>query len=120
MKKKKIPEVLIDNEKGVYRSRDGVLILEIEKNSDYSLAFGELVVGEKNKKHKIEMQELYYIIQGQGKMIIEDKEQEIEKGDIITIPAKATQQMINSGSVSLKFLMIVNPPYAPEKEEILE
>ena len=115
-----MPEVLIDGEMNAFRSKDGVLVLEIEKNSDYSLAYGELAVGERNKKHKIEMQEIYYIIQGQGKMIVDNQEETIEKGDIITIPTNAIQQMINTGRLILKFLMIVNPPYNPEREEILE
>ncbi len=71
MKIKKIPVVLEEKEEDVIRSKDGVLVFELEKNNEYSMAYGELAVGEKNKKHKLEMQELYYIIQGKGKIDVD-------------------------------------------------
>ncbi len=120
MKIKKILAILEEKDKDVIRSKDGVLVFEIEKNNEYSIAYGEIAVGEKNKKHKLEMQELYYIIQGIGKIIVDNSEELIEKGDIITIPGNTTQQIQNTGKEKLKFLMIVNPPFDPEKEEIFE
>ncbi|MGC9781006.1 MAG: cupin domain-containing protein [Candidatus Heimdallarchaeota archaeon] len=120
MKIKKIPAVFEEKETDVTRSKDGVLVFEIEKNNEYSIAYGELAVGEKNKKHKLEMQELYYIIQGIGKIIVESREEVIKKGALIIIPENTTQQIQNTGQEKLKFLMIVNPPFDSEKEEIYE
>lgn len=120
MKHKKIPQKIEELVYGTTISQDGCKILELERNEQYSLAYGELAVGEKSKEHKMEMKELYYIIQGKGKITVNKKEKEIEKGDIIIISENAIQKLENTGNERLKFLMIVNPPYDPEKERILE
>lgn len=120
MKHKKMPKDLDELVNGAIISQDGCKILELERNEQYSLALGELAKGEKSKLHKMEMQELYYIIQGKGKITIDKEEKEIEKGEVIVVPAKAEQKLENIGQKTLKFLMIVNPPYDPEKEQILE
>jgi len=120
MKYKKIPKKIEELLNGITISQDGCKILELERNKQYSLAYGELAVGEKSKEHKMEMQELYYIIQGKGKITANKKEKKIEKGDIIVIPENAIQKLENTGNERLKFLMIVNPPYESEKERILE
>lgn len=120
MKYKKIPEKIEELINGITISQDGCRILELERNNQYSLAYGELAVGEKSKEHKMEMQELYYIIQGKGKITVNKKEKILEKGDIIVLPENAEQKLENIGKERLRFLMIVNPPYDPEKELILE
>ncbi len=120
MKYKKIPKKIEEQLNGITRSQDGCKILELERNKQYSLAYGELEVGEKSKEHKMEMQELYYIIQGRGKITVNKEEKELEKGDVIVIPENAVQKLENIGKEALRFLMIVNPPYDPEKEQILE
>lgn len=120
MKYKKIPKKIEELINGPTISQDGCRILELERNKQYSLAYGELAVGEKSKEHKMEMQELYYIIQGKGKITVNKEEKILEKGDVIVIPENAVQKFENIGKEALRFLMIVNPPYDPEKEEILE
>ncbi|MBK5113397.1 MAG: cupin domain-containing protein [Candidatus Heimdallarchaeota archaeon] len=120
MKQKKIPENIKELVYGTTISQDGCKILELERNEQYSLAYGELAVGEESKAHKMEMQELYYIIQGKGKITVNKEEKEIEKGDIIILPEEAVQKLENTGKEPLKFLMIVNPPYDSEKEQIVE
>jgi len=120
MKHKKIPLKREDLVHGAIISPDGCKIVELERNEQYSLAYGELGVGEKSKEHKMEMQELYYFIQGKGKITINKREKEIKEGDVIKIPKNAIQKLENIGKETLKFLMIVNPPYDPEKEQVLE
>jgi len=120
MKYRKIPQKIEELVYGTTISQDGCKILELERNKQYSLAYGELAVGEKSKEHKMEMQELYYIIQGKGKITVNKEEKEIEEGDVIVIPENAKQKLENIGKERLRFLMIVNPPYDPEKEQILE
>jgi mannose-6-phosphate isomerase-like protein (cupin superfamily) len=120
MKQKKIPEKIEELVYGTTISQDGCKILELERNEQYSLAYGELAVGEKSKAHKMAMQELYYIIQGKGKITLNGKEKILEKGDIIVLPEETVQKLENIGEEPLKFLMIVNPPYDPKKEQILE
>ncbi|NHJ32739.1 MAG: cupin domain-containing protein [Asgard group archaeon] len=120
MKHKKIPQEIEELVTGATISQDGCKILELERNEQYSLAYGELAVGEKSKLHKMEMQELYYIMQGKGKITLDKEEKKLKKGDVIVIPENVEQKLENIGKETLKFLMIVNPPYDPKKEQILE
>ena len=118
MKIMKLPEDL-DNENS-YESQDGTTIAEIELNNEYSLAYGELKARKSNKQHTMTMKELYFILEGNGIIKVNNFEHQIEKGDVIVIPENAVQKITNTGRKKLRFLMIVNPPYDPKKEIILE
>ena len=118
MKIMKLPEDL--DKENSFKSQDGTVIAEIEINKDYSLAYGELQAKESNKQHTMTMKELYYILDGKGIITVNNSEHSIVKGDVIIIPENAVQKMTNTGRKKLKFLMIVNPPYDPEKEIIFE
>ncbi|NHJ87099.1 MAG: cupin domain-containing protein [Asgard group archaeon] len=117
---KKLSKELLENIEQFKKSQDGVRIVELYKNQSYSLSYGELGPKEENKLHKMAMEEVYYIIKGRGVMTIEEEELVIKKGDIIVIKPNYKQKLKNSGRVKLAFYMIVNPPYDPHKEEILE
>jgi len=102
------------------KSQDSTEIIELEKNKDYSLAYGELKPGIKNRKHKIQMREIYYFLEGEGIIEIDGQQEKISAGKLVTIPKNAEQWLKNTGEKPLRFLMIVNPPYDQKKEEILE
>ncbi|MBN1330833.1 MAG: cupin domain-containing protein [Candidatus Heimdallarchaeota archaeon] len=102
------------------RSRDNVKVLEIEKNEQYSLAYGELERLQENKKHKMAMQEIYYIIEGKGIMIVAGEKIKIKKGMIVKVEKNKEQKILTTGRRNLQFLMIVNPPYSEDKEIIFE
>ena len=116
MRKINLTEEVLQN---LEKSQDNTWVLEIEKNDEYSLAYGELNPGEENKKHRLEMKEIYYFIEGEGEMKIEEERVKIKKGMIITIPKNKIQQLKNTGKKKLQFLMIVNPPYNPKKERLM-
>lgn len=116
MRKINLPE---DISKKLKRSQDDTWVFEIEKNKEYSLAYGELKTGEENKKHKLEMKEIYYFIEGKGEMKIEEEIIQVKKESVVIIPKDKKQQLKNTDKKTLKFLMIVNPPYDPKKEQIL-
>jgi len=102
------------------RSKDDVKLLEIEKNGQYSLAYGEIERAKENRKHKMAMQELYYIIEGKGEMILSGEKILVKKGMIIKVEKNKEQKIRNMGRRNLRFLMIVNPPYNEEMEIIIE
>lgn len=102
------------------RSADGVNLSELTKNKDFSLAMGELEPGEKNKWHWLEGQELYYFIEGEGEIIIGEKKKVVEEGTMVIVPPKIKQQIRNTGDKKMLFFCIVNPPYDPKKEMIIE
>jgi mannose-6-phosphate isomerase-like protein (cupin superfamily) len=49
-------------------------------------------------------EEVYYIINGAGKIKIENEEARLREGDIIYIPENTAHSIINDGKEMLKFL----------------
>lgn len=90
------------------------------KNSYCSIAHGELKKGESNKTHRMEMEEIYFFLKGNGRILINGQEIRVQEETMVVIPKNASQKIINEGREPLKFLCIVTPPYDPTKEEILE
>lgn len=103
-----------------YRSQDRSIINELEKNDSFSIAYGELNVGEKTKKHVMEMTEMYYILEGKGTLTINQEVHQIKQDMYIKVPPNSVQQLKNAGKINLRFLCIVTPPYDPENEIILD
>jgi len=120
MKESKIIDLEKKIKKQFIKSKDGVNVLELEKNDQYSIAYGELAQGEENKKHKMDMQEIYYFIEGKGVLWIAGNEIEVKKGMIVKVKENQEQKIRNTGRKKLRFLMIVNPPYDEKKEEIID
>jgi len=85
----------------------------------YSLAHAKLEVGKESDKHILKSDEVYYILSGQGEMMINDKTAIVEAGDTIEIPPGAVQSIKNIGQTALDFLCIVDPAWQTEDEEIL-
>ena len=120
MEKIDLGKILEKKEGKMPRSKDGVIVIELMKTEKYSIAYGELLPKEENKKHKMEMQETYYFLQGEGEIIIDGQKTPVKKDVMIKIKPNAEQKLVNKGKEALKFLMVVNPPYNPEKEIVLE
>ncbi len=77
----------------------------------YSLALATVDIGAKSYQHKLEQTEVYHILQGQGRMFIDNEDSEVGTGDVIVIPAEAVQWIENIGSDALIFIAIVSPPW---------
>ncbi len=104
---------------------DGTRLREIlHPNKDdvdfrYSLAHAIVNVGDTSQAHKLTTSEIYYILDGQGEMYIDDEKKSVGVGDAIVIPPHAKQYIKNTGDVDLVFLCIVDPAWREEDEEIL-
>lgn len=85
----------------------------------YSLAHAVVKPGQITAPHRMKTSELYYILDGEGRMMIEDESQDVHAGQAISIPPNATQSIQNTGKGDLKFLCIVDPAWRKEDEEIL-
>jgi len=85
----------------------------------YSLAHALLAPGESSTAHRLNSSELYYILSGRGRMVIDDESREAEPGAAIYIPPGAVQSITNIGSEPLAFLCIVDPAWQPEHETVL-
>ncbi len=86
----------------------------------YSLAQFTLEHGEKSTIHKIKSSEIYYILEGEAVLIINDEAHQLKKDDSVYVPPMSMQCIKNTGSTDLRFLCIVEPAWRPEDETILE
>ncbi len=85
----------------------------------YSLAHAVVKPGDTTWKHRLRTSEVYYIIEGEGIMHIDDEAAPVHPGSTVYIPPMATQCIHNSGKTDLVFLAIVDPAWRKEDEEVL-
>jgi mannose-6-phosphate isomerase-like protein (cupin superfamily) len=85
----------------------------------YSLAHAVVKPGDTTWKHRLRTSEVYYIIEGEGIMHINNESSPVRPGSTVYIPPLATQCITNSGSIDLKFICIVDPAWRKEDEEIV-
>jgi len=108
-----------------FRAGDATLIKELihPKNDKlqlpYSLAWGNLEKGASSLPHILQNEELYYILDGQAFIYIENQKIEVKKGDSLLVLKGKKQYVTNTGDNDLKFLCIVSPAWEAGKEEIL-
>ena len=99
---------------------DGCTICEVLHPSidlaalPYSLAVAEVAVGARTYRHRLQHAEVYYLINGCGRMHIDDASAEVAAGAAIVIPAGAVQWIENTGDEVLRFIALVSPPWSRE------
>ncbi|MCK4422170.1 cupin domain-containing protein [candidate division WOR-3 bacterium] len=86
----------------------------------YSLAYAIVKPGEITYAHRLKSAEVYYILEGEGEMYIDNEKEKVFAGQAIYIPPDSIQQIKNTGTDDLIFLCIVDPAWKVENEEILE
>jgi mannose-6-phosphate isomerase-like protein (cupin superfamily) len=80
-----------------------------------SLAEEVLPVGAKVGRHyHLETEEVYYIVQGAGRMTVGDEVKEVAAGDAIFIPRGAAHQLENTGQTAMTILLVCGPAYSYE------
>jgi len=106
---------------------DGTDICELlhpgRENEDlemgYSLAHALLGPEEASKPHRLKTSsEVYFILEGRGRMKIDDESADVGPGQAIYIPPGSRQHIENTGEGPLIFLCIVRPPWCEEDEEL--
>ena len=85
----------------------------------YSLARAMVKPGHSSLPHKLKTSEVYYILEGEGIMYVEEESAQVHSGQVIYIPPNSSQYIKNTGNSDLKFLCIVDPAWRPEDEEVL-
>jgi len=86
----------------------------------YSLAHAIVKPGEITYPHQLKTSEVYYILQGEGLMYIDDETKDVSKGQAIYISPMAKQKIKNIGNDDLIFLCIVDPAWKAEDEIVLK
>ncbi len=87
---------------------------------NYSIAQFTLEPKKKSKLHKMSSSEIYYILEGSGKLKINEDTYHLEKDDSAYVPPKSEQFIENTGSINLRFLCIVEPAWKADDEILLE
>jgi mannose-6-phosphate isomerase-like protein (cupin superfamily) len=85
----------------------------------YSIAHAMVKPGRSSLPHKLKTSEVYYILEGQGIMHIDEESAEVHSGQVVYIPPNSKQYIRNAGDSDLEFLCMVDPPWRPEDEEVL-
>ncbi len=104
---------------------DGCLLKELlhadkgKFDFHYSLAYARVKPKGVTKPHKLKSTEVYYILEGNATMYINEESQPVSHGCAIYIPADSTQYIKNTGGKDLIFLCIVEPAWRIEDEEII-
>jgi mannose-6-phosphate isomerase-like protein (cupin superfamily) len=86
----------------------------------YSLACAVVKPGRSTTPHKLESSEVYYLIFGSGVMHLGDEAAPVHAGHCVYIPKGESQWIENTGRIDLAFLCLVDPPWRPEDERILD
>jgi mannose-6-phosphate isomerase-like protein (cupin superfamily) len=85
----------------------------------FSLAHAMVKPGKSSLSHKLKTSEVYYILEGEGIMHLDDESEKVHPGQAVYIPPNSTQYIQNTGNSDLKFLCIVDPAWRPQDEEVL-
>lgn len=86
----------------------------------YSLAHAIVPVGQVSTPHSLTTSEVYYILEGQGEMHIDEEVNMVEPGDAVYIPPDARQYIRNTGSTPLVFICLVDPAWRQEDETVYD
>ena len=86
-----------------------------------SLAEARLLPGRSTEEHyHIQTEEIYYILNGNGQMIIDGEKCDVKKHDGIAILPGARHKITNTGKEDLTFLCCCAPAYEHEDTVITE
>lgn len=94
--------------------------VEMGMDMDYSIAHFSVKTGATLNTLIMKNPETYYVLEGEGMLYIEDVPFELNKGQLVLVPANAKQYIENTGDVDLEFLSINQPAWEPQNEMILE
>ena len=66
------------------------------------------------RHHHLETEEVYYILDGTGRMTVGSDTRVVEAGDAIFIPRGHTHTLENTGSTPMTILLVCGPAYSYE------
>jgi mannose-6-phosphate isomerase-like protein (cupin superfamily) len=114
------------NEVEAFTTKDGSEIRELlaHRNScirNQSLAEARLPVGASTTPHYHGVtEEIYYILEGTGRMTVDRQQRLVGPGDAIAIAPGQSHQIANTGTVVLRFLCCCAPAYEHDDTVLVE
>jgi mannose-6-phosphate isomerase-like protein (cupin superfamily) len=109
-----------------YITKDGSEIRELmhpalHGNLNQSLAEATVARGCKTTLHRHrQTEEIYYVVQGAGMMVLGDEILPVQTGDAICIAPGTAHCIENTGTEPLRILCACAPPYDHDDTELLE
>jgi len=88
------------------------LIRELYGSKNLSIAYN--VVHGETKRHRQNLEKIYYVERGSGEVIIDDEVTEIVEGDLIEIPKNSWHHLKRKGK-TLEVLVITCPNHSEEE-----
>ncbi|HZG53586.1 MAG TPA: cupin domain-containing protein [Pyrinomonadaceae bacterium] len=80
-----------------------------------SLAEEVLPVGAAvGRHHHVDTEEVYYLLEGRGRMTVAGEAREVSAGDAVYIPRGTTHTLENTGDAPLRLLLVCGPAYSSE------
>jgi mannose-6-phosphate isomerase-like protein (cupin superfamily) len=80
-----------------------------------SLAEEVLPVGASvGQHHHVETEEIYYLLEGRGRMSVGAETREVAAGDAVFIPRGAIHTLENTGDEPIRLLLVCGPAYSRE------
>jgi mannose-6-phosphate isomerase-like protein (cupin superfamily) len=107
-----------------YKTLDGSLIRElmhpdVHGNRSQSLAEATIRPGQATQLHRHgQTEEIYYILSGEGLMVVGDEKQTVRVGDAVLIPPGVWHRVTNTGLVNLVLLCCCSPAYRHADTEL--
>jgi mannose-6-phosphate isomerase-like protein (cupin superfamily) len=103
---------------------EGCAILESWNDAadeEVSIARATVAPGVTTQPHRLRgIVERYLIVEGRGRVRMGGTiEQDVQPGDVVIIPAGASQQISNTGAADLVFYCVCSPRFRPECYEAL-
>ncbi|MEM9929407.1 MAG: cupin domain-containing protein [Bacteroidota bacterium] len=92
-------------------------IIEVINQPDHaevSIAQARVEPGVTTRWHTVEVREIYYILEGEGRAEVGDEIFSVAPGDAISIPPLVRQRIKNTGENDLVFLCVCTPRFTPE------
>ena len=90
-------------------------IINSTGHPDVSVARARVEPGVTTALHQLKgIEEIYYVLQGEGRALIDGNEFDVKSGDSLMIPRNAPQQIENTGTQDLVFLCICTPRFTPD------
>ncbi len=82
----------------------------------YSFSVAVLEAGKSTYPHYLKQSEVYFILEGEGRLHIGNACFQLTKGSTARVPPKQEQWLENTGQSDLRFIVIVSPPWQAEDD----
>ena len=115
MQSARITAMIIKKSQATKKTVGPMIINEYKINTEFSAAFVE-INGEHGTLKCLNEDRIYFIVEGEGRFIINDEETSITAQDLVFIPKNTPYDLIGS----FKYLLICSPEFNSEDDVFLK